>query len=122
MKKFLCVILLALPISAFAGHVDVIEGQLKETCSWSDYLEIVADFNTQWGKNNGYKVEVLAPIQSNNLTSIYWLGRSANAAAFGKAYDQWSKDLGDPASKASKLWARFQGCSTNLGRRSYTSY
>ena len=122
MKNMISSILLILPAGAFADHVDVIEAQLTDTCGFSKYLEIVSDFNTQWGKNNGYRAEILAPIQSNNLTSIFWVGRSANTAAFGKAFDQWSKDLMDPNSTASKLWARFQECSTNLGRRGYQSY
>ncbi len=119
MKKILCALLLMLPIGAFADHIDVIEMQLNEGCSLSTFLAIKDDFNEQWGKKYSYQVEVLTPIQSNNLTSLFWSGRSENAAVFGKAYDQWTTDLMDPDSVASKLVARFEECTDLLGRRGY---
>jgi len=122
MKKFLCALLLMVPLGTYAEHVDVIEVQLKEGCSLSTYLAIAADFNDNWGKQYGYQSEVLAPIQSHNLESLYWVGRSADTGAFGKAFDQWSKALMDPNSVASKLAARFVKCSSNIGRRAYTAH
>lgn len=122
MKRILALLLLISPIVALADHIDVIEVQLNEGCSVAKYVAIKDDFNAQWGANNGYHSEVLVPIQSNNLTSIYWVGRSANAAAFGKAWDQWRNDLTNPNSVAAKLWARFLDCSTNVGRRGYDVY
>ncbi len=122
MKKLLCALLLMLPIGAFADHIDVIEVGLNEGCSLSTYLAIKDDFNEQWAKKYDYNAEVLVPIQSNNLTSLFWVGRSTNAAGFGKAWDQWRNDLTDPESVASKLWARFLDCSTNMGRRGYDAY
>ena len=122
MKRILFAALLILPFNALADHSDVIEVTLDEGCSLDTYLAIKDDFNKEWGSKNGYKSEVYVPIQSNNLTSIYWVGRSDNAAAFGKAWDQWNTDLMDPDSVASKLWARFQDCSTNIGRRGYDIY
>lgn len=122
MKKLLFVFLLALPFSAFADHIDVIEVELNEGCSVAEYVAIKDDFNEQWGSKIGYLSEVLVPIQSSNLTTLFWVGRTDNAAAFGKAWDRWRDDLADPDSVASKLWARFSACSTNVGRRSYDVY
>ncbi len=122
MKKLLLAILLISPISVLADHIDVIEVTLNEGCTVSKYVAIKDDFNEQWGAKNGYHSEVLVPIQSNNLISLYWIGRSENAAGFGSAYDQWRNDLADPDSVASKLWARFLDCSTNVGRRGYDVY
>jgi hypothetical protein len=122
MRKFLFVILTILPIAAFADHIDVIEVKLNEGCSMATYVAIKDDFNKQWGAKYGYQSEVLMPIQSSNLISLYWVGRSDNAAAFGKAWDQWRDELADPDSVASKLWARFLDCSTNVGRRGYDVY
>lgn len=119
MRMCLAMLLLAVPMIAAADHLDVIEFTLDEGCSFDKYMEIVNDFNTQWGSQNGYKAEILTPIQSHNLESMFWVGRSANAAAFGKAWDTWRDAQADPSSVPSKLWARFQGCSTNIGRRGY---
>lgn len=119
MKKLIAIALLALPMGAAADHLDVIEFKLNEGCSFATHLQIVKDFNAQWGAKNAYKAEVLTPIQSNNLESMYWIGRSKDAAAFGKAWDTWRTEGADPESVAGKLGARFAACSTNLGRRSY---
>ena len=122
MKKLLLAMLLISPISVLADHIDVIEVTLNEGCTVSKYVAIKDDFNEQWGAKNGYHSDVLVPIQSNNLISLYWIGRSENAAGFGNAYDQWRNDLADPDSVASKLWARFLDCSTNVGRQGYDVY
>ena len=122
MKKIIFAVFLISPFGALADHIDVIEVELHEGCSVSKYVAIKDDFNEQWGSKNGYHSEVFVPIQSNNLTSIFWVGRSDNAAAFGKAWDQWRNDLANPDSVASKLWARFLDCSTNVGRRGYDVY
>lgn len=117
------VILIAMaPALAAADHIDVIEVKLNDDCPLSKYVAIKDDFNSQWGSRNGYSSEVLVPIQSQNLTSLFWVGRSANAAAFGKAWDTWRAALSDPDSTPAKLWARFQECGMNLGRRGYDTY
>jgi hypothetical protein len=123
MKRLLLVgLLLGLPVAAGADHLDVIEFKLKEGCSFDQYMAIVKDFNSQWGSQNGYTAEVLMPIQSHNLESMYWVGRTKDAAAFGKAWDAWRTQLGDPNSVAAKIWARFGACEVNLSRRGYDVY
>lgn len=122
MKKLAAVCLLLLPVGVLADHIDVIEVQLNEGCTLQQYIAIKDDFNSQWGSKNAYRSEVLVAIQSNNLTSIYWVGRTSDAAAFGKAWDQWRNDLGNPDSVAARLWARFVECSTNVSRRGYDVY
>ena len=122
MRVLLAMLLLALPMAATADHLDVIEFKLNDGCNFNTYMAIANDFNTQWGSQNGYHAEVLMPIQSQNLVSMYWIGRSKDAAAFGKAWDTWRNAQADPNSVPSKLWARFLACSTNLSRRGYDVY
>lgn len=121
MIKTLVAVVLLLPLSAFAEHMDVIEFQLHEDCSMGKYMEIVADFN-KWGKSYGYQTKIAAPLQSNNLTSMYWLGTSANATAFGKAWDAWRDGQMESDSVPAKLQARFSECTSNIGRRGYDVY
>ena len=121
MKRLLISVMLLLPLSALGGHMDVIEFKLLEGCSFSKYMEIVNDFN-EWGTSYGYKAEIAVPLQSDNLTSMYWLGTSANAASFGKTWDAWRDALDDPDSEPAKLWARFSNCEENLGRHGYDIY
>lgn len=121
MKKIIMIALLALPFPAVAEHMDVIEFKMLDGCSLSTYMDIVEDFN-DWGKKYGYKAKVAVPLQSNNLTSMYWLGTSADAASFGKAWDAWRDAQDDPDSTAAKLAARFAKCTENVGRRGYDIY
>ena len=121
MRKILLAAALLLPLPALAEHMDVIEFKLKEECSVSEYMEIVADFN-KWGKSVGYQAKVAVPVQSNNLVSWYWLGTSANAATFGKAWDTWRDAMGNPDSTPANLQARFAKCSENIARRGYDVY
>jgi hypothetical protein len=110
------------PIFASAEHLDVIQTKVKEGCTLETYVAIKNDFNTQWGKSHGYVAELASPVASNDLTSVYWIGRTANAEVFGKAWDTWRNELSDPKSVASKLNERFQKCTTEESRRSYDTY
>ena len=101
--------------------MDVIEFELLEGCSFSKYMEIVNDFN-EWGTSFGYRAEIAVPVQSDNLTSMYWLGTSANAASFCKTWDAWRYAMDDPDSEPAKLRARFSNCEENLGRHGYDIY
>ena len=119
MKKLLLLILFLTPTLASAEYMDVIKFKLTGQCSFSEYLEIKNDFNSQWGEGNGYISRVAMPLQNDDLGSMYWIGTTENAAAFGAAWDSWRDALGDPDSVPAKLSARFQICSENLSRRGY---
>lgn len=121
MKKFLLMALLSVPASAFSYHMDVIEFSLKEDCTLGQYMQIVGDFN-RWGEAHGYNARIAAPLQSDNLDSLYWMGNSENAATFGAAWDTWRDALTDPESEPSKLTARFGECAENMSRRGYDVY
>lgn len=108
--------------SVFAEYDDVILVKLNDNCSVQDYIKIKDDFNSTWGKDNGYIASVSVPLQATDLVNIFWVGRSENAAAFGKAWDTWRDALLDSSSVPAKLQARFDRCSTNLSRRGFDVY
>ncbi len=123
MKK-LCIAAAAaflLPSAATAEHWDVIAFEMTGKCSFEKYLGVVADFNA-WGAEHGYQAKVAQPLQSDNLTTYFWVGSSADAATFGAAYGVWLNGLADENSTPSKLWKRFQECSTNMRRDGYQVY
>lgn len=123
MKKWVILTALLFPFATFADHMDVIQMKLLEDCSISEYVEIMRDFNEQWAKDYGYEAELAVPLQSQNLVSLFWVGRSANAEAFGKAWDAWRDAQSDADSLAAKLQARFNECGEfNEARRSYDIY
>lgn len=112
---------LALCAPAAAEHWDVIAFEMTGKCDFPEYMEIVDDFNV-WAADHGYSAKVAMPFQSDDLTTYFWVGSSADAATFGAAHDAWLTGLADSESTPSALWARFQKCSTNMRRDSYTVY
>ena len=122
MRSLLVFTLLMAPLCASAEYLDAIQGKLKEKCTIQKYAEIKNDFNAQWGTAHGYRAEIANAVQSDDLTSVYWLGHCTSAEAFGKAWDTWRAELSDPKSVASKLNERFEKCVTNEARRGYDLY
>jgi hypothetical protein len=84
-------------------------------------MEIVADFN-QWRDNYGYKTKIAVPLQNENLASMYWLGTSANTAAFGKDWDAWRDAQRDANSRPTNLQARISECGDSITRHGYDIY
>lgn len=122
MKNILLLILFLTPSFASAEYMDVIKFKLTGECSFSEYLEIKNDFNSQWGEANGYTSRVAMALQNDDLESMYWIGTTENATAFGAAWDTWRDALGDANSVPAKLWARFEVCSVNISRHGYDIY
>lgn len=122
MRIYLCAFFLLVPLLGSAEYLDVIQVELKEGCDFNRYVAIKNDFNETFGSRNGYHAEVLMPLQSEHLATLFWVGRAANAAAFGKAWDAWRDGLADKKSVSAKLWSRFQKCSTNISRQGYDIY
>lgn len=122
MRKLIALMVLAMPLASHADYVDVIAGKLNPGCSMSQYLQVVSDFNDQWAKDYGYKAEVLVPLQSRDMSTIYWVGRIKNAEAFGKGLDAWRAGQADSNSTAAKLMARMRECVTTESRGGFASY
>lgn len=106
---------------AHAAHWDVIATELTESCSLPEYMEIVGDFNA-WGEDYGYQARIAVPLQSDNLTTLFWVGESADAATFGATWDAWRDGQADPSSGPAQLQARFDECAVNLQRTGYDLY
>lgn len=106
---------------AQAEHWDVIGTKLKDTCPIGKYMAIVKDFN-QWGRSYGYTATILTPIQDQDQTMFWWIGKTENAAKFGAAWDAWRDGLSDPNSTPAKLQARFADCATNHSRSGYNAW
>jgi hypothetical protein len=96
-------------VPAVADHFDVIEFKLKDGCSLASYLQVVKDFN-EWGKEHGYWAEIASKVQHSDLTTLLWIGRSTNAAAFGRAWGNrhsW-QSTGSHWPAATELYREFE--------------
>ena len=116
------VTVLLTPFAALADHLDVIYVDLKEDCSFPEYLAIVGDFN-KWAEDYGYHTEIAVPIQSDRAETIVWVGRSKNAEAFGRAWDAWRDGQMDSSSVPAKVQARFDQCTEPIQvRKGFDTY
>ena len=119
MKKLMLLLVLAFPMAAQADYLDIIASKLNAGCTMEKYLQIVQDFRVQWADSRGYKVEILFPAQSRDLSTFFWVGRISSAEAFGKGLDAWSSAQSDPNSAPAKLMARFRECSSAESRAGF---
>jgi hypothetical protein len=122
MKKLIALFVLAFPMASQADYLDVIASKMTGACSMAKYLQIVKDFNEQWGKSHNYRVEILVPQQSADVQTFYWVGRAANAEAFGKGLDEWNAAQADANSGPAKLMARFRECTSSSSRAGFMTY
>jgi len=122
MKPILAVALFALPMVARAEYFDVFEIKLKDACKLEQELQIVRDFNSQWGPKHGYSAEIVIPIENSHMGSIYWVGRTKDMATLGEVVDTFAEEARrDPDSVAGKLLARLHECEIVLSRSGYES-
>ena len=122
MKKLLLIAALLLPAPAMASTLDVISSKLKGGCTFSTYLGITKEFNETWGKAHGYNAQLMLPVHSSDSSMVIWVGTTASAEAFGKAWDIWRTALANPNTPEAKLQAHFDACSTQISRASYDTY
>ncbi len=122
MKKLLLIAALLLPGPAMANTLDVITMKLKDGCTFETYLGITKEFNASWGKAHGYNAQLMLPVHSSDSSMVIWVGNTASAQVFGKAWDVWRTAMANPNSLEAKLQARFSACSTQISRASYDTY
>jgi hypothetical protein len=121
-KKLLLTAALLLPAPAMANTLDVISSHLKPGCTFGTYMGITKEFNDSWGKAHGYNAQLMLPVHSSDSSLVIWVGNTASAEAFGKAWDVWRTALANPNSVEAKLQARFDACATQMSRASYDTY
>ena len=122
MNKLIVIAALLLPASAMANTLDVISSKLKSGCTFPAYAAITKDFNESWGKAHGYNAQLMLPVHSPDSSLVIWVGTTASAEAFGKAWDIWRNALSNPNSTEAKLQTRFDACSVQVSRASYDTY
>lgn len=122
MKKLIALMLLAVPAVSHADYVDVLSARLKDGCSVATFQQIVKDFNATWAKEGVYKAELLVPMMSQDVGTLYWVGRIKDAEAFGSGLERWMKEAADPNSVAGKLAGRLNQCVTWGSRGGFTTF
>lgn len=104
-----------------AAHKDVIAFKMTGDCNWSEYMEVVGDFN-DWATPLGYNAEIFMPHDADDLETYYWVGTSADFTAFGAAYEKWMAGVMAGDSDPARLNDRLAECMQNESRSSYIAF
>jgi hypothetical protein len=122
MRKLIASLLLVVPTVACADYVDVLSAKLKDGCNVATLAQIVKDFNATWAKDGAYKAELLVPMMSQDLGTVYWVGRIKDAGAFGNGLERWNKESTDASSDAGQIRVRMERCVTWGSRGGFTTF
>jgi hypothetical protein len=117
-----CATLLA-PLAAHADYLDVITTKLNAGCTLDKYTSVVQEFRgVMTSQKYKYTVEIAVPFVSNDLSVVYWIGREANAAAFGQETDRWNAAIAKPDTPEAKVNAKIAACGVNESRSGSTTF
>lgn len=113
----LAIFLLVAPLTASADYLDVIGNKLNDGCSLEQYLSGVEAFRgVMKAEGYSYTVEIGQPHTGEDLTIIWWIGRTKDLATYATDYSRWEKALTKSGSPESKVNEKLSKCSTNVSR------
>lgn len=103
--------------AAQADYVDVIVNEMSPDCSMDTYLANIEEFRgVMSAQGYTYTVETLVPVMGDDLSLVYWVGRTKDFATFGAEYTKWLAALDNAGSPEAKVNAKMNKCSTNVSR------
>ncbi len=116
-NTLLALSLLIAPTVASADYLDVITNSLNDGCSIEEYGKVVDEFRgVMTSQSYSYTVEIVVPFISDQLDTIFWVGRTKDFATFGTENDRWNKALMNSKSPESKINTKLNDCATNVSR------
>lgn len=117
MIRLLILVLFLIPNISKAEVLDNISFTIKENCSMDKYISIVDEFRKNpIVQKHGYKVKILSPVSSSNMTVHYWEGTTASIKDFQGFVSEMRPQLATSGSAENKLMAKFNQCITNHSR------
>lgn len=117
MIRFLILVLFLTPNISKAEVLDNISFTIKENCSMDKYISIVDEFRKNpIVQKHGYKVKILSPVSSSNMTVHYWEGTTASVKDFQGFVSEMRPQIATPGSAENMLMAKFFQCITNHSR------
>ena len=117
MTRVFILVLLLIPNISKAEVLDNISFMIKENCSMDKYISIVDEFRqNSIVKKHGYKVKILSPVSSSNMTVHFWEGTTASVKDFQGFISEMRPQIATSGSAENKLMAKFSQCITNHSR------
>lgn len=120
MRIFTILCLLLVPSLSQAEHIDNISFTIKPDCSMEKYLSLVDEFRANpTVQKHGYKVKILSPIASSNMTINWWEGTTKTLDDYLNFVSDMRKKIQTTGSPENKLMAKFNQCITNHARATH---
>jgi hypothetical protein len=117
MNRFLVLVLFLFPFVSKAEVLDNISFTINKNCTMEKYISIVDEFRKNpIVQKHGYKVKILSPVSSSNMTVHYWEGTTASVKDFQGFVSEMRPQIATLGSAENKLMAKFNQCITNHSR------
>lgn len=117
---FTILCLFVVPSLSHAEHIDNIFFTIKSDCSMEKYLSLVDEFRANPKvQKHGYKVKILSPIASSNMTINWWEGTTKTLDDYLNFVSDMRKKIQMAGSPENKLMGKFNQCITNHTRATH---
>ncbi len=99
---------------------DVVEMKLNNDCTISEMISIKDQFNEVL-KNKGwdYRAEIWQPIERQDITTLYWIGRSPSFPDFAQEFTEYFEEAMKGNTPEAGLEDSMTNCRVNLSRSGF---
>ena len=122
MKKLLIIVLgiSVFGLKADMQYMDVIKYELTGNCSISEIASIKDDFNKIL-KDQGqdYQAEIWQPIESDDTTVVYWVGKAPNFPDFAQEFTDYFEQATKGDTPEAGIEESMLNCRTELSRSGF---
>ena len=122
MKKLLIIVLgiSAFGLKADMQYMDVIKMELTGNCSLTEIASIKDDFNKIL-KDQGqdYQAEIWQPIESDDTTVVYWVGKAPNFPDFAQEFTDYFEQATKGNTPEARIEESMLNCRTELSRSGF---
>ena len=122
MKKLLIIVLgiTAFGLRADMQYMDVIKFELTGNCSIAEIASIKDDFNKILkGQGQDYQAEIWQPIESDDTTVVYWVGKAPNFPDFAQEFTDYFEQASKGDTPEAGIEESMLNCRTELSRSGF---
>ena len=121
MKLFTIIVLTITSFLISASEYgDVVEMKLNDNCSLDQITSIKDEFNEVLeSKGWDYRAEIWQPIERQDITTVYWIGRSPSFPDFAQEFTEYFEEATKGNTAEADLEASMAECRVNLSRSGF---
>jgi hypothetical protein len=102
-------------------YADVIEMKLSDDCSLVEMTALKNQFNDVL-ENKGWdcRAEIWQPIQRQDITTVYWIGRAPSFPDFAQEFTEYFEEATKGNTPEADLETSMANCRVNLSRSGFS--